>query len=336
MRDELIEILVDPEDGGRLTREGDALTGSGTRYPIVRGVPRFAGDAVGQEQTASSFGYKWATRQGYEDDRVRRLYEVDEPPRYGVASYEEFRQIFRGRERVLDAGCGSGHYASLYLDPTFEGEWVGLDLSLGIEIAQERFAAVPRANFVQGNLLRPPLRPGSFDLVLCRGVMHHTPDTRAAFHQMASMVRPAGEFMFLIYRRNNAIREFTDDYIRGVVSSLPPDEAWAEIGTVTEFGRALANSSGTVTLEQPVPMLGIPAGTFAVHQLFYDYFLKAFYRPGWTFDESNLISFDWWHPVYAYRHTEEEIRTWCAEEGLAITHLDDRGTGFTVRAIKQR
>jgi len=36
--------------------EGQLVSASGSRYPIVRGIPRF----VGQEHHASSFGYQWS------------------------------------------------------------------------------------------------------------------------------------------------------------------------------------------------------------------------------------------------------------------------------------
>jgi len=46
------------------------------------------------------------------------------------------------------------------------------------------------------------------------------------------------------------------------------------------------------------------------------------------------VNFDWYHPRYAHRQTEEEVRRWCGEAGLSIFHFDVQESGFTVRAIK--
>jgi hypothetical protein len=53
-----------------------------------------------------------------------------------------------------------------------------------------------------------------------------------------------------------------------------------------------------------------------------------------TFEENNHLNFDWYAPTYAWRHTEEEVRGWCADEGLEITRFDVDDAGFTVRAVK--
>jgi hypothetical protein len=50
---------------------------------------------------------------------------------------------------------------------------------------------------------------------------------------------------------------------------------------------------------------------------------------------NDLVNFDWYHPPYASRHTEEEVRGWCAELGLAIEHLDNGEAGISVVAVRE-
>ena len=57
-----------------------------------------------------------------------------------------------------------------------------------------------------------------------------------------------------------------------------------------------------------------------------------FWRDDYTFDENHHANFDWYHPRYAHRHSEEEIRGWCDAAGFRIVHLDAQESGFTVRA----
>jgi hypothetical protein len=59
-----------------------------------------------------------------------------------------------------------------------------------------------------------------------------------------------------------------------------------------------------------------------------------FWNESLSFEENNHVNFDWYHPRYAHRQTEEDVRRWCAEANLSITHFDVEESGFTVRAIK--
>lgn len=345
MRAALLDVLADPRSGDPLrmraerTVNGDVIKGAleapdGQRYTIRAGIPRFAGgDDPGQAQVKDSFAFKWAQRSGYEHPRVHALNETSELERYGLSSMDEFRRTFSSRRRMLDAGCAAGHHSSVYLTPSSHPkEWVGTDISSAIDIARERLGRVPGTSFVQADIHRMPFRPASFDLILCRGVMHHTPSTERAFASLARLLEPGGEFIFFVYRKNGPVREFTDDHIRGVLAAMPPDEAWEALRPLTRFGEALSKVDAEVEVPEDIPYLGIRAGRYGVHRLIYDHFVKAYWNPKWAHDESNLISFDWYHPTYAFRHTEEEVRGWCESAGLRITHLDSRWTGFTVRA----
>lgn len=346
MREKLLQVLVDPitrapldlrdptRSGGQIER--GSLVGSAT-YPIRDGIPRFVGsDDTGQAQVKESFGYKWSIRSGYEHPRVNELNEEMELARYGLKTLKEFRDVFAKRRRVLDAGCAAGHHTSIYLtQESHPSEWVGTDISSAIDIARERLGAIDGTNFVQADIHHLPYRDGTFDLIISRGVMHHTPSTLKAFRSLVRVLEPGGEFIFFVYRKNGPVREFTDDHIRSVLAAMPPEQAWEALRPLTLLGESLSKSDATVDVPMDIPYLGIPKGTYPLHMLIYNYFVKAFSKPGWSYDESNLISFDWYHPTYAFRHTEEEIRQWCDEGKLKITHLDSRWTGFTVRAVKE-
>jgi len=95
--------------------------------------------------------------------------------------------------RVLELGCGTGQL-SLFL-ASADRRVVGADLTRpSLELAQaaaERYG-VPNVQFVETDLRTPGLRRGAFDVVICSGVLHHTPDPRAAFAAVARLARPGG------------------------------------------------------------------------------------------------------------------------------------------------
>src|SRR4029453_14723448 len=79
---------------------------------------------------------------------------------------------------------------------------VGADLARPcVEVAQaavERYG-VPNVQFVETDLRTPGLRCSAFDVVICSGVLHHTPDPRAAFAAVTRLVRPGGVLAIGVY-----------------------------------------------------------------------------------------------------------------------------------------
>src|ERR1700722_8150285 len=88
--------------------------------------------------------------------------------------------------RVLDFGCGTGQMTIFLANG--KRRVVGADLtraSLALAGEAARRFGVEQALFVETDLRRPGLAEGRFDVVLSLGVLHHTPDPRAAFAALA-------------------------------------------------------------------------------------------------------------------------------------------------------
>ena len=90
---------------------------------------------------------------------------------------------------VLDAGCGGGRYARLA--GSHGARVIGVDLSSAVDKAASLCAGLPDVCIVQANLLDLPVADAAFDLVFSIGVLHHTPDPRRAFAQIAARSSPA-------------------------------------------------------------------------------------------------------------------------------------------------
>jgi SAM-dependent methyltransferase len=105
-----------------------------------------------------------------------------------------------GDARIAEIGCGTGQM-SLYLARA-DREVIGCDLSraaLVLGAAAARRYGLDRVSFVECDLAHLPLRPAGFDLVYCSGVLHHTPDPRAAFASIVRAVRPGGTIILGLY-----------------------------------------------------------------------------------------------------------------------------------------
>lgn len=335
---ELIGLLVDPSTMKALRLRGDELVEeNGSTYPIIDGIPRFvAYEDAGQVQTSSSFGFKWSRRDTYDSPEMAEMGRRWWAERYGAHDISELTSFFRSRRLILDAGCGSGLGTSFWMPKHWERPpWIGVDISRAIDVARERLGSRAATHFVQADVMQLPFPDETFDTVIAEGVLHHTPSTESAFRSAVRVLERGGEFRFYIYRRKGPLREFADDYIRQVVSELPPDEAWDALRPLTKLAQALSELSATVEVEEDVPYLGITAGRHDVQRLMYWNLLKLYWNPTLSFEENNHINFDWYHPRYAYRHTREEIQRWCEECDLDTLHFGEQESGFTVRAVKR-
>jgi SAM-dependent methyltransferase len=92
-------------------------------------------------------------------------------------------------KKVLEIGFGHGRLLRQIQE--WSPSAYGLDLAKPLRSAQLRPGSA-----IFGNLLSIPFVPGQFDLVICRGVVHHTPDPEASFGCVAEQVADHGMLYF--------------------------------------------------------------------------------------------------------------------------------------------
>ena len=368
-----LEYLVFEENYQTVWPDGVLVSADGHWYPVMEGVPRLlsgvmrgdyrafwkryepkllaAGletegivnddeaDASGRQsadhQTQQSFGVKWNSQPqwGFEGGSAKVINEWL-LSKYGWESPEAYQQMVEARHRILDAGTGLGREVIRCARANPNALIFGIDLSESVISAAQNSTDFTRTSILQADLLAPPFAPKSFDLILAEGVLHHTPDTRAALFSLVKLLEPGGEIAFYVYRQKGPAREFCDDFLRDKVTGLPPAEAFEQIQSLTELGKAL--SAVTRQIDVPaIPLLDIPAGQYSIQRLFYWHFLKCFWNDDLSFEENNLVNFDWYHPRYAHRHTLAEVHGWIEEMNLEPVWINEEEPGITVRAIKQ-
>jgi SAM-dependent methyltransferase len=94
---------------------------------------------------------------------------------------------------VLDVACGAGHVAE-QIAPHVR-QVVGVDLTAALlEIGAERLrdAGITNVLLQEGNAAELAFVDASFDLVVCRGALHHMPRCEQALAEMARVCRPGG------------------------------------------------------------------------------------------------------------------------------------------------
>jgi SAM-dependent methyltransferase len=123
-------------------------------------------------------------------------YEAVFPYRDEVYSFLR-RNVPAGGRRILDAGCGTGHYCGRFAKDGFDAVGIDLDPQM-IEVARRNY---PTPDFRCLHLLDVGALPPPFDLVFCIGNVapHLTQDEFVRFvGSVAGILRPGGVWIFQI------------------------------------------------------------------------------------------------------------------------------------------
>lgn len=277
MHADLLNVLRCPKCHESLDAAGDPpelrCRGCGSTYPVTRGIPRFAGESY-----TASFGRQWNRYDVARDGEDEATF----PVKTGVAPGDLAGRL------VLDAGCGGGRYARLA--GRHGAKVVGVDLSTAVEKAAALCADLPDVSIVQADLLDLPLAEGAFDFAFSIGVLHHSPDPRRAFAQVAARVKPGGRLAVWLYRKNTPPQEWLNSALRTVTTRLPAP-------VLESFCTGLGVVGGIPVLNRTLNK----AVNFSNH-------------PDWTLRVCD--SFDWYAPRYQSHHTVEELKGWFLEEGF--------------------
>lgn len=289
-----------------------------TAFPIVRGVPRMNYDLEGLERVAHAFDVQWKLQQSgrLEDETLygwteeqdwalfRRALDVRDDDLHGVV--------------VLDAGCGTARFTRQVARHGAAAA-VAVDIAGSVDEAFELCRDEPRIHVVQGNVAALPFESGAFDLVWCRGVLHHTPDPAAGHQELARSVRPGGKLYVWVYSQRFSPFRFVKDVFDALrVTRLPPRALFAVCRAIAYPSLALLTA---YRLVRKFP--GARPTTARGH--------RVTRRRGLR--EVQLTWFDALAPEHNSRHTEEEVMGWFRAAGFEqITCLEEPKVG--VRGVR--
>jgi ubiquinone/menaquinone biosynthesis C-methylase UbiE len=155
---------------------------------------------------------------------------------------------------VLDVACGAGHVAE-QIAPHVR-QVVGLDLTSALlEVGAKRLrdAGITNVLFQEGNAGDLPFVDASFDLVVCRGALHHMPRPEQSLAEMARVCRSGGRVVASDMVAPTAdVREAFDDLHRRI------DPSHAGVLVEAELAEQLRATVGSLAYGETTEPITLP------------------------------------------------------------------------------
>jgi SAM-dependent methyltransferase len=189
--------------------------------------------------------------------------------------------------KILEVGCGHGR--------TLQQLQQWCPNAFGLDLAKPPRSAKLRAGAsIFGNLLNMPFAPGQFDLVICRGVIHHTPDPGQSFACLAAQVVDGGK-LYLGGHYEPGIKGSL--MLRNVLpaSWLYPEPVLLGLASIFSVFRSAMESVKNRTMS-----------------------LKDFKR---SYAHYKLDIFDVMTPRWSSLHGEAEVTGWFNAQGFQVKRL---------------
>ena len=202
---------------------------------------------------------------------------------------------------------GAGRYAEVMA--RWGAEVVGVDLTRAVDAAAENLRPWPDAHLVQADIFALPFRDETFDLAYSIGVLHHTPDTAAAFRRVAAMVKKGGQLAVYVYHAGGLAR-YVSDALRVVTTRLPRADRVLRV----DRSRFRCTSCIGCRSSGASRRSCCPPST----------------HPDWRWRW--LDTFDWYTPKYQWKHRYPEVLRWFREAGFSDLYVADEP--ICVRGVK--
>jgi SAM-dependent methyltransferase len=170
----------------------------GEHFEVKAGIPRFTPHTT----YADGFGAQWKKYRASQLDSYSGVPITRERLRRCLG--EALWKDLSGRQ-VLECGCGAGRFTEHLLE---QGACVtSMDISDAVEANEQNFPQSHNHRIAQADILRLPFTAEQFDLVLCLGVIQHTPSPERAIAALSAQVKPGGFLVIDHYTYN--VADFT-------------------------------------------------------------------------------------------------------------------------------
>jgi len=330
---EIKQQLVCPTHRCTVQFHSGVLNGSGVPWPdgpitcpmgctfsIHRGIPRF----VSPDNYASAFGLQWQrwrktqldsyTGQPYSRRRLEACMGM--PPQA------------LNEKTVLECGSGAGRFTEHLLENA--NCLVSMDLSDAVDANLMNCAGKRPYLLVQADINASPIPFGAFDVVVCMGMLQHTPSPEQTISSLAKYLKSGGLLVIDHYTIRSPLGKFgrnlTLGYpIRAIIRRLSPQLGLKITIALTALCNPIRKRTCQIHWIDRIASRIFPSSCY--------YKTLPLLDPDIIYEWNELDTHDTLTDYYKHFRSPEEIRGFLEELGFQDIWCGIAGNAVQARAI---
>lgn len=284
-------------------------------YPIIHSIPRF----VSSDNYATNFGHEWTLHS-------RTQYDANSG--VNVSEKRFFEETGWSRdlagEIILEVGSGAGRFTEQVAST---GAFViSFDYSNAVEANYASNGTRENVLILQADIYNMPFRPGSFDKVVCFGVLQHTPNVEKAVLALPLVLKPDGELVVDVYKKTFARTVLqTKYYVRFLTRRMEPVRLYERTKKWIDFVWPLAVVIGKIPRIGPIINWRLLVPDYRREGL------RGKALKEWAY----LDAFDMLSPRYDSPQTIKTMQRWFKKAGMVEIAVNYGYNGIEARGKKR-
>jgi 2-polyprenyl-3-methyl-5-hydroxy-6-metoxy-1,4-benzoquinol methylase len=314
--------LVSPITRSPLIQENNCLISQkNEKFPIINNIPRF----TPKENYASSFGLQWNTYRKTQLDSYTGI----------PISRERLIRIIGGSldilqgKKTLEAGCGAGRFTEILLQSG--AKVFAADISSAVDANYQNCSKYSDYFVIQADIVNLPVSTDQFDIVICIGVIQHTPDPEKTISALCSYLKPKGLLFIDHYSKSYPITPIRRIF-RYFLNKSRNETALKFVRIYTQIfwplHRFFFNYQHIFGFSKMRGLLLYWSPIVDYHDAYYSLGDKLLY------DWAILDTYDTLTDYYKHLKSANEIREYLEKNGMNIIAITPAGNGIEVSAIK--
>ncbi len=224
-------------------------------------------------------------------------------------------------QRILEAGCGAGRFTEVVCKTG--ADVVAFDASEAVASNRANNGHFRNLTLLRADICDPALKAQSFDKIFCLGVLQHTPDPGKSFLSLIRLLKPGGEIVVDVYRKDLAGLLQWKYLLRPITKRVPPPVLYKLVSRVVP------------PLIGPTAILRRLGGKVGARISPIAEFSNLGVSPELNRDWAILDTFDWYSPAHDHPQSIKTVKGWLNKAGLTGTVT--RGpNGLVLRGVLER
>jgi 2-polyprenyl-3-methyl-5-hydroxy-6-metoxy-1,4-benzoquinol methylase len=310
---------VSPKTGKSLKLVNNQLvTKDNESFPIVNDIPRF----VPSDNYAAAFGLQWHSFSKTQlDSAVGTNITRERLERCLGFTLENIRN-----KTILEVGAGAGRFTELLVQ---HGAYVhSVDLSIAVEVNKKNIGNAPNYQIAQASVYDLPYEDNSFDIVLCLGVIQHTPDPEKTISCLWKKVKNGGTLVIDHYKWRIGYYTTLTPIYRMFLKEMEPKKSKKIVDSLVDFFFPLHWKLKNYFL---LNWLLHRVSPLIVYMKQYPEYSKEFH-----YESSKLDTYDQLTDYYKHLRKPKEILKTLQSLGAIDIWLNEGGNGVEARCNKKQ